>query len=107
MISWDRVNELRDEVGSEDFEEVTEMFLSEVEEVIGRLRTAPDPTTLESDLHALKGSALNLGFNALSKLCQAGEAKTASGQAARVSLERIFETYAASRQEFAKGLKAG
>ena len=34
MIDWSRVNELRDEVGAEDFEEVVELFLEEVEEVI-------------------------------------------------------------------------
>ena len=30
MIDWQRVNELRDEVGAEDFEEVVDLFLEEV-----------------------------------------------------------------------------
>ena len=38
MISWERVNELRDEVGQEDFLEVVEIFLEEVDEV----EDAPD-----------------------------------------------------------------
>ena len=34
MIDWPRVTELREEVGAEDFEEVVEIFLEEVEERI-------------------------------------------------------------------------
>ena len=55
MISWERVNELRNEIGAEDFQEVVELFLEEVEEVIERLRQTPDPTSYEADLHFLKG----------------------------------------------------
>ena len=33
MIDWARVSELRDEVGAEDFEEVVQLFLAEVEDV--------------------------------------------------------------------------
>lgn len=42
MINWKRVNELRDEIGPEDFAEVVELFLEEVEQVIDKLREAPD-----------------------------------------------------------------
>ena len=58
MIDWDRLKELRDEVGAEDFDEVVELFLDEVEGVMDRLRDSPDVDTLEEDLHFLKGSAL-------------------------------------------------
>ncbi len=67
MIRWERVNELRDEVGADDFKEVVDLFLEEVEEVIERLRDSPDPTRFEEDFHFLKGSALNLGFGALGR----------------------------------------
>jgi HPt (histidine-containing phosphotransfer) domain-containing protein len=73
MINWERVNELRDEVGQEDFLEVVEIFLEEVDEVVARLRTSPDPTTYEDDLHFLRGSAMNLEFAALSRTCHSGE----------------------------------
>ena len=33
MIDWKRVRELRDEIGEEDFSEVVDLFLEEVEEV--------------------------------------------------------------------------
>ena len=103
MISWDRVNELKDEIGEEDFAEVADMFLGEVDEVIARLKTNPVPERFEEDLHSLKGSALNLGFEALSKLCQQGEMLAASGDYAAVSLNPVFDTYAKSCEEFRAG----
>lgn len=100
MIDWERVNTLRDEVGAEDFDEVVELFLDEVEEVITRLHAAPDLTTLEEDLHFLKGSALGLGFKAFSALCQVGETLSANGQAETVDLPEILKTYAESKRTF-------
>ena len=38
MIHWPRVVELRDEVGPEDFDEVVDLFIEEVQEVIERLQ---------------------------------------------------------------------
>lgn len=95
MISWDRVHELRDEVGAEDFREVVQIFLEEVEEVIARLRDHPDSLRPDEDFHFLKGSALNLGFAALGDLCQQGE-----HQPGKVDLASILATYDASKAEF-------
>ncbi|WP_432448517.1 Hpt domain-containing protein [Aliiroseovarius marinus] len=103
MISWARVNELKDEIGEEDFAEVAEMFLEEVEEVIAKLRSAPVEQELEQDLHFLKSSALNLGFDAMSKLCGDGETKAAQGAYSAISLPGLFETYEASKHAFAQG----
>jgi HPt (histidine-containing phosphotransfer) domain-containing protein len=101
VIDWDRVQELKDEIGDDDFAEVAEMFIAEVEEVIDRLKTSPDPARYEEDLHFLKSSALNLGFSRLSALCHAGERKAAAGEAARVDFAPVFEIYEASKAEFA------
>ncbi len=100
MICWDRVNELREEIGDEGFAEVAEVFLEEVEEVISRLKISPVPEKLEEDLHFLKGSALNLGFEALSQMCHQGELRAASGDYAEIALAPVFETYRQSRAEF-------
>lgn len=100
MIDWDRVKTLCDEVGAEDFDEVVELFLDEVDEVITRLHGAPNLATLEEDLHFLKGSALGLGFRSFSSLCQAGESLSAQGKAAEVDLKEILNNYAASKQHF-------
>ncbi len=100
MIDWDRVDELRDEVGAEDFVEVVDLFLEEVEEVMNRLRSAPDPTRYEVELHFLKGCALNLGFRAFSTLCGNGERAAADGIAKSVDIDAVIASYAASRTEF-------
>lgn len=105
MIHWTRVNELRNEVGADDFDEVVELFLEEVGEAIDRLRSGCDRSNLEQDLHFLKGSALSLGFEAFSDLCQAGERRAASGEAVCVDVEGIIEAYEHSRSLFLTGLQ--
>lgn len=57
MIDWDQVLELRDEVGAEDFGEVVDVFLEEVEQGLVDLQSAGSPAELESLLHLLKGCA--------------------------------------------------
>ena len=100
MIDWERVQQLRGEVGADDFDEVVELFLEEVDEIVDRLRTCATPEDLESDLHFLKGSALNLGFADFSGLCQVGEEMSANGQAGDVDLVSILNCYDASRAMF-------
>jgi len=100
MIHWARVNELREEVGAEDFDEVVDLFLEEVEEVIERLRKNVDLSQLEEDLHFLKGSALSLGFASFSDQCHDGERKSADGQADQVDLTAIIAGFAQSKSQF-------
>lgn len=103
MIDWDRVRGLHAEVGPEDFREVVALFLEEVGEVIERLRGAPDPERLETDLHFLKGSALNLGFSELGALCREGELLAARGRAGEVDLPELIACYEISRETFLAG----
>jgi len=103
MIDWDRVGSLRTEIGADDFAEVVDLFLEEVEEVIARLEAAPDPSRYEEDLHFLKGSALNLGFSALSDTCHDGERRAATGQAESVDIASLIRLYRASRTSFIEG----
>lgn len=103
MINWNRVKELRDEIGDDDFAEVAELFLEEVEEVIVRLKSAPKPAQFEQDMHFLKSSSLNLGFDALSKLCSEGEREAAAGNFDAVPLAPVFQTYDASKLAFLRG----
>lgn len=105
MILWSRVNELREEVGPEDFDEVVDLFLEEVEGVIDKLRQDRDRSQLEQDLHFLKGSALNLGFSTFSDLCQDGERHAAEGAAADVDVAAIVTGYEQSKTAFIAGLQ--
>lgn len=103
MIDWARVQELKEEIGEEDFDEVVEMFLSEVEEVVERLKSAPDPNAFEADLHFLKSSSLNLGFDALGRLCNDGERLSAQGDAETVQLDPVFSCFEASKAALLAG----
>ncbi len=103
MICWDRVNELRDDVGREDFDDVVEIFLEEMDEVMDRLRASPDPLTYETELHFLKGSALNLGFVALSNICGQSEKLANESTWASIDLSVVIVTYEKSKLEFNSG----
>lgn len=107
MIDWNRIRMLRDEIGEEDFPDVVEIFIEEVTEMIDTLRNAPSRDSLGEDLHAVKGSALNLGFEDFAKLCQAGETAAANGAADTVDLPPILACYDASKAQFLEGLEQG
>ena len=100
MINWDRVDELRHEVGPKDFNEVIELFLEEVDDTISTLGMCDGNRTLEEQLHFLKGSALNIGFSDFVSLCHAGETASAQGQVDQVDIAEIQAAYGAARAEF-------
>lgn len=106
MINWQRVNELRDEIGAEDFLEVVELFLEEVQDVVDRLGSNPDPARFEEDMHFLKGSAVNLGFQSFADLCAAGEKNSAAGQTGLVDVPTVIQSYNDSRGVFLAELDA-
>lgn len=100
VINWSRVTELRDEIGAEDFGEVVDLFLEEVEEALSSLSRPEAGPGLEARLHFLKGSALNLGFEAFSDLCRDGEQRAAAGDGDIVNLAAIQDSYARSKDRF-------
>jgi histidine phosphotransfer protein HptB len=97
MIDWARVDDLRSEIGEDDFLEVVAMFLEETDDVVCCLAGPPDLATVESRLHFLKGSALNLGLSDLATLCQNGETSAASGDAGLVDLGQVIASYTNSK----------
>ncbi len=106
MIDWGRIEELRTEVGEDDFAEVIEMFLDEASEVIERIcESATD--SLAEDLHFLKGSALNIGFARLSIICRDSERLMERTPADDVDVASIRQSFEASRVAFAERLLAG
>lgn len=106
MIDWERVDELRDEIGKEDFDEVVEIFLEEVEEVIALFSGDVARDQIETHLHFLKGSALNLGFRNLSALCQIGESAAAHNQFDQIDLSAVVASYERSKAEFLAALSS-
>lgn len=98
MVDWSRVKDLRSEVGSDDFEEIIAMFLEETDAVIAGITKAKSTRSLESELHFLKGSALNIGLASFARLCQQGE-KVASSGTLPVDLDEIVQAYWRSRND--------
>lgn len=105
MIHWPRVQQLRDEVGTDEFDDVVRIFFEEVEEMIERIKSDPDRTRLEQNLHFLNGGAASLGFQSFADLCQKGELSAAAGSAQAVDLDAIFEAFRQSRLLFQTGLQ--
>lgn len=100
MIDWARVTELRDEIGPEDFAEVAELFLLEVEDTLSRLESAAnDAVQMQELLHFLKGSALNLGFSDVATACSKGETDASEGKTP-VDIAKLKSLYTQSRRLF-------
>lgn len=107
MIDWNRVRHLQREIGPDGFDAIVDVFIEEVSETVERLRTAPDPDTLCADLHALKGSALTLGFTTFSDMCQRGETRAGQAGAQDVAVLPILDCYEDSKNAFFAGLETG
>lgn len=99
MIDWERLAEVREEVGEDDFDEIIELFLEEVEETLAQLHQTQNLTTTRALLHSLRGSALNMGFENFAQVCGRGE-KPAEQQAAAVDTANIEEYYQTSKRQF-------
>lgn len=102
MIDWERVAILREEVGAEDFCEVVELFIDEVEDTINSLSQDQTPAEHEATMHFLAGSALNLGFRDLAEFCKSAETQAKQGECANVA--RLREIYTEARAAFAAKL---
>jgi HPt (histidine-containing phosphotransfer) domain-containing protein len=60
------IQDLKDEIGDDAMAEVIGLFCEECDPVAARLAGG---RAREADLHFLKGAALNLGLDALARLC--------------------------------------
>jgi len=98
MLDWARIEELREEIGADDFAEVAEIFLDELEEVMERLQSGGTSEDTAEQLHFLKGCALNLGFSTMAQLASQGEAVVKGG--GTVDLAELMTAYGASRADF-------
>jgi HPt (histidine-containing phosphotransfer) domain-containing protein len=101
VISTERLDELKAEVGADDFSEIVALFIAESDALLARLTEAHDPAEAEELLHALKGSALNLGFDTLAALCREGEGRAAGTDAWSPRVERLRDVYGQSRSRLA------
>ena len=101
MINWDQVKELESEIGPEDFGDIVEVFIEEVDEAIAALEGASlEGEELASAMHFLKGSSANLGFVELAAYCSDGETKAKEGASAEVDLTKVIALYDVSKSKF-------
>lgn len=101
MISIERIEELKSEVGEEDFTEILGLFVAESADVLERLRTVADPGEAEELLHTLKGSALNIGFDGLAVLCREGGGASAGTAAWNTRFVQLLDMFERSRERLA------
>lgn len=96
MIDWKRIAEMKEEIGEDDFAEVVEMFFEEAIEVLAALQ--PDNAqSLGSDLHFLKGSAMNMGLQAVSEICGDAECELRNRPHLRVDIVPIRDVFEKSK----------
>jgi HPt (histidine-containing phosphotransfer) domain-containing protein len=90
VIDRDRLEELRQEIGEEDFSEVADMFLDEMADSLATLCAATGPLG-PGVFHGLRGSALNLGFTDFATACTEAEKRANAGQSVDVAhLDRLY-----------------
>ena len=102
MIDWNQVKSLQNDVGHDEFDEIFDLFLDEVEGIVTKLCEAPNVRDMENDMHSLKGSALNLGFAKFSDMCLDGEKMSSNGNADHVDVKSIVACFYASKSIFLK-----
>ena len=95
-VDWDRLNELRADIGEEDFADVAMLFVAELQETLDAL--GPDKATT-ADFHFLRGSAANLGFVTLVSACATAE--VACNDSEQPDVEAVRAAFAAAMSEVA------
>ncbi|MFY0595081.1 MAG: Hpt domain-containing protein [Cognatishimia sp.] len=99
MLDWTHIDQLKKDVGSNEFAEIVDLFFVEVEGLFKRLNREG---AVANDLHFLKGSAANLGFAEFSKSCQIAQHQLVAGQQA--DLQQIVAVFEQSKHAFIAGL---
>ncbi len=100
MLNLTRIAELKAEVGEDDFAEVFDIFCEEVEEVLDALPTIPQ-AELPGKLHFLKGSALNIGLDAVGERCRLEEKKLSEDPEATPDISEIRRLFSESMADLA------
>ncbi|MEO0369906.1 MAG: Hpt domain-containing protein [Pseudomonadota bacterium] len=104
MIDWDRVTQLKEEVGEEDFQEVVDIFLEEMGDEMKTFSPDLSATELEAKMHFLKGAALNLGLSKFAELCRFGEDSAREGHTDTVGTAAVIACYQESIDVFTAAL---
>lgn len=99
MLDLNRINQLKDEIGAEDFKEVAELFLDETDSAVDALRSNAAAAS-EHTFHSLKGSALNLGLSDFASICADYESMAKQGQSPSYDIDALLACYDQSKSAF-------
>lgn len=102
-MDWDRVRDLREDVGEDDLGGIIALFLEETDAVVAQLAAHRSAGELRSDLHFLKGSALNIGMASFAQACHAAEEQLSCDNGS-VDIDLILGLYVQSREALVSGL---
>lgn len=104
MIDWTQAMQLRAEM-ADAFDELFEVFLSEIAEGLDRVDAAQGDADLGDALHFLKGAALNLGMSGFAERCALGEKAARAGRGASVDRQAVRAAFDAGRNALIEGLE--
>lgn len=102
MIDWNRVRQLRFELGEAEAATLAQDFLAEMAERLEHLDQTPGAVAL--DLYHLRGASLNLGFAKLAARCLAYEMQLWHGDPQPVDQSVLSGLFDATKAEFLAGL---
>lgn len=103
MIDWERVLEMRGDVGDAEFRPILELFLDEIETVVFRL-PGNDRAQTVADFHFLTGCARSLGFRRFSQVCEGLEALAERQALPQGYIDDALTVYADSKRLFVRDL---
>ena len=103
MIDWERIEDLRREVGQKDFADVVGLFFEEIDCSLPEVFEHTEPDEIRDLLHFIRGSAFNLGFFELARLCEPDFFTLETGLSAekiRSYFERLQRSYERAKAVF-------
>lgn len=97
MVSQDRLDDLRRDIGEDGLAELLPIFLAEADELVALLD--PNEPDLCHTLHALKGCAVNIGLDGVHETCMRIESDIAADRMSRCAIADLRDGYSRARQE--------
>lgn len=103
MIEWQRLEELRDDVGEEEIAGVIDLFLAEIRQALPGLAQS-DAHGRVALLHSMKGSARNIGLYGFARICDDEERRILENGLPAVSDADIAAAFAQADGQLHDGL---
>ncbi|MEM0978049.1 MAG: Hpt domain-containing protein [Pseudomonadota bacterium] len=100
MIDWNRIAELKSDLGDDGLADLLPIFLDEIDDALTKLATQTEASEGAAICHFIKGSAANLGFASLAEASHAGEQAGKAGTLPPNIAKTLRDHFDAAKQEF-------